>query len=53
MCLILGVSRQAYYYQPKHQKNEADIEEAVEVAFKQSRKNYGTRKIKKNLNRLG
>lgn len=53
MCKILGISRQTYYYQPKHKKSEADLEEAVEEAFNQSRKNYGTRKIKKELEKRG
>ncbi|MEI5992073.1 hypothetical protein A5881_003629 [Enterococcus termitis] len=49
MCKVLGISRQTYYYQPKERQNEADLEELVEVIFNQSRKNYGTRKIKKEL----
>lgn len=53
MCLILGISRQAYYYQPKHKNNETDSEGAFEVEFKQSRKNYRTRKIKKELEKTG
>lgn len=53
MCIILGISRQAYYYQPKKKPDEADLEEAVETIFIQSRKNYGTRKIKKELAHQG
>lgn len=49
MCKILGISRQAYYYQPRVKKGEASLEEIVETIFYQSRKNYGTRKIKKEL----
>lgn len=49
MCIILGISRQTYYYRPKERQHEADLEEAVEAVFNQSRKNYGTRKIKKEL----
>lgn len=53
MCLILGISRQTYYYLPKEKKSEADLEEAVESVFYQSRKNYGIRKIKKELEKTG
>lgn len=49
MCKILGISRQAYYYQPKTPKNEADLEEIVECVFHQNRKAYGTRKLKEEL----
>ncbi|WP_236671811.1 IS3 family transposase [Enterococcus sp. BWB1-3] len=49
MCKVLEISRQTYYYQPKEKQEEADLEEAVETIFIQSRKNYGTRKIKKEL----
>lgn len=41
------ISRQTYYYQPKKEKNEAELEEAVEEIFYQNRKLYGARKIKK------
>lgn len=49
MCNILGISRQIHYYQHKAKNNEASLEEAVETIFNQSRKNYETRKIKKEL----
>lgn len=49
MCRVLGISRQTYYYKAKETKSEAELEEAVQREFNQSRKAYGTRKIKKAL----
>jgi len=53
MCKALGISRQTYYYKPKEQLSEAEIEEEIQEIFYQSRKNYGTRKIKKEMIKRG
>ena len=53
MCQTLGISRQAYYYHPKKKKSESELEALVEEVFLQSRKNYGTRKIKMELKKRG
>jgi len=53
MCEVLCISRQTYYYKPKEQLPVAELEEEIEEIFFQSRKNYGTRKIKKELIKRG
>lgn len=50
MCRILGVTRSLVYYKHKRNKeNETAIDNAVIQVFRDSRNNYGTRKIKKAL----
>ncbi|HCG4536088.1 IS3 family transposase [Ureibacillus chungkukjangi] len=55
MCDVLHIPRSSYYYQTRkceddgRQAEEADLQERVYLIFKQSRHNYGTRKIKKEL----
>lgn len=49
MCKFLGISRQAYYYESKQPTTDAELAKEIEKIFVQSRKNYGTRKIKKVL----
>ena len=55
MCDVLQIPRSSYYYRLKQredderQAEEADLQECIYVIFKQSRNNYGTRKIKKEL----
>ncbi len=53
MCQALGISRQSYYYEPRSQKDEAALEEQVVNSFSQSRKNYGSRKLKHELINFG
>ena len=53
MCKVLRISRQTYYYKEKTKTSEAKLEELIESIFNKSRKNYGTRKIKKELMNLG
>lgn len=58
MCKFLGVNRSIFYYKPKNKskaKQEAEdrLEQAVVREFKSSRNNYGTRKLKVQLSRLG
>lgn len=49
MCRVLKVPRATYYYEAKPKPNEPELVTAIKESFKQSRNNYGTRKIKKEL----
>ena len=42
-----------YYKKRKNKENETEIENIVIEAFKESRNNYGTRKLKKALLKRG
>ena len=53
MCAFLNISRGTYYYQAKEVTHDSDLENEVIRIFKESRNNYGTRKIKEELNRSG
>jgi len=50
-CKVLGISRGSYYYEVKPPKDETHLEEAVQTAFEENRSLYGSRKIKKVLDR--
>lgn len=58
MCRLLGVTRSLVYYHLNKEKDvkldedEKIIEEIKEI-FRRSRNNYGTRKIKKELEKIG
>jgi putative transposase len=51
MCSVLQISRSSYYYKPETTTNEEEqhLENAVHKIFTTSRNNYGTRKIKVEL----
>jgi transposase InsO family protein len=49
MCKVLKVSRSLIYYKYKTRVDDCDIEEDILKIFKESRNNYGQRKIKKEL----
>lgn len=51
MCKFLKISRTSYYYQGT-QKDETEFEKTIEKIFIQSKKTYGTRKIKIELKQL-
>lgn len=53
MCLLLNIPRSVFYYKPKEKVVNSDLENAVIQCFKDSRNNYGTQKIKKELNKKG
>ncbi len=55
MCKILNISRSTYYYESNKAENKTlDIlEKLIIKIFKDSRNNYGTRKIKEELDKLG
>lgn len=52
LCRCLGISRGSYYYERKT-KDESYLEEAVQTTFEENRCVYGSRKIKKVLDRRG
>jgi len=51
MCKVLQISRSTYYYEAKGrvQADEESLKKDILRIFKASRRNYGTRKIKKEL----
>ena len=53
MCKFLKVTRSLVYYIPKEKRVDSKLENHVIKAFKDSRNNYGTRKIKMALKRKG
>lgn len=53
MCKVLQLPRSTYYYEAKERQAEDDITSHIIKIFHDSRQNYGTRKIKKELKKLG
>lgn len=53
MCEVLQISRSTYYYESKSMTSEDEVTPKVIEIFKASRNNYGTRKIKVELEKLG
>jgi len=53
MCKFLNISRGTYYYQAKEVIYDSQLENQIIQIFKDSRNNYGTRKIKKALLGIG
>jgi putative transposase len=53
MCLVLNIPRSTYYSAASHQEKEEPFTDLVSEIFRKSRKNYGTRRIKKALQRKG
>ena len=49
MCRVLNLPRSTYYYEAKQKTDESELVMLVKNIFKDSRNNYGTRKIKKEL----
>lgn len=53
MCEVLGVSRSCYYHWLRVEKqDDIELNETIEGVFVGSRQTYGTRRIKKQLERL-
>ena len=52
MCRVLKISRSTYYYKPVKKENTDILEQTIKNIFKDSRNNYGTRKIKFELSKL-
>ena len=53
MCKLLKIPRSLVYYNRKDKVIDSNIEDEIIKIFKDSRNNYGTRKIKKELAKLG
>lgn len=53
MCKVLNVSRSTYYYESKPKKDETQLITDIVEIFRRSRNNYGTRKIKQELRKIG
>lgn len=49
MCRVLKLPRSTYYYEAKQKQDESEVVLLIKTIFKESRNNYGTRKIKKEL----
>ncbi|MGM0879270.1 MAG: IS3 family transposase [Bacillota bacterium] len=53
MCKVLHLPRSTYYYEAKERQAEDDITSDILEIFHANRQNYGTRKIKHELKKLG
>lgn len=53
MCRMLGIPRSLVYYRKKQRKTDSKLENEVIRIFKNSRNNYGSRKIKIELKKQG
>ncbi|MDD4753165.1 MAG: IS3 family transposase [Desulfitobacteriaceae bacterium] len=53
LCRVLQVSRSTYYYEAAVKPDESELAAKIVDIFKSSRRNYGTRKIKVELKKLG
>jgi putative transposase len=53
LCKVLQIPRGTFYYEAKERKSEDDVTSAIMEIFHNSRQNYGTRKIKVELKKLG
>lgn len=51
MCKALNMNRSSYYYNETQKASETELENAVIHEFYLSRRNYGTRKLKRQLGR--
>lgn len=56
MCKVLNISKSSYYYiinKPEAVRDESELIEKAKQIFHSSRRTYGTRRIKKELSKLG
>lgn len=53
MCKVLKINRSLIYYTPKEKSCDSKLENEIIDIFISSRNNYGTRKIKKELDKRG
>jgi putative transposase len=49
MCKVLQISRSTFYYESQANSNTDEISQAIGFIFKESKNNYGARKIKEEL----
>lgn len=52
MCRVLKISRSLIYYSKSEKETDFELKEKIKKIFEGSRNNYGTRKIKKELNKI-
>jgi transposase InsO family protein len=52
MCKVLKISRTFFYYESRKKNTDGNLEDTVIRVFNESRKVYGTRKIKRELGKL-
>ena len=53
MCDVLDLPRSTFYYEPIEKVTENELDQAIQTIFTKSRNNYGTRKIKVELKKIG
>ncbi len=53
ICHVLQLNRSAYYYETKQKSDESGLSSEITEIFKASPNNYSTRKIKKELMKMG
>ncbi|WP_423241418.1 IS3 family transposase [Marasmitruncus massiliensis] len=53
MCRILRIARSTYYYESTRTSAKTELKDTVETVFNESRKVYGSRKIKVALKKQG
>ncbi|MBS4534348.1 transposase [Clostridium sp. D2Q-14] len=53
MCKVLNISRSLVYYTPAEKSSDSELENKIMTIFKNSKNNYGTRKIKYELSKKG
>ena len=53
MCKVLKIPRSSYYYEAKQKPSQDNLTSDIREIFRQSRNNYGTRKIKAELGKKG
>lgn len=53
MCKLLNISRTIVYYDRKNKCKDIELEKHIVRIFKDSKNNYGSRKIKVELQKLG
>ena len=53
MCDVLEIPRSTFYYEPIDKPSEDELVEQIRTIFISSKNNYGTRKIKVELKKLG
>lgn len=53
MCKVLKISRSLVYYKPKNKRKDKELEKHIIRIFKESKNNYGSRKIKVELKKIG
>ena len=52
MCKVLKISRSIVYYQRKNKRKDIELENHIIRIFQESKNNYGSRKIKVELQKL-